>query len=105
MGSGVINVKGDTIIPFLYTNLRYAGNNLFTADNGRGGEDEYTLIDMHNKVLLKTKKFALYATSYQCGLLNVRTNNKSKSGFIDLQGILIIKDKYDMIYDFEAIEP
>jgi hypothetical protein len=100
-GSGVITIKGETVIPFKYTNFKYAGAGFFTADDGGGDDRETQLINIHNQVLFRSKKYGMPATKVQLGLLNIRTNGLRKSGFIDTTGKLVIPDKYDMIWGFE----
>ena len=105
IGDGVIDLKGNIVIPFNYTNLRFIGHNLFSADDGGGDYGEAQVIDMDNNILIKTKKFALPNTKYEFGLLHVRTNRLSKSGFVDLKGNWVIKDKYEMVGDFTSTNP
>lgn len=104
-GDGVIDINGKTIIPFNYTNLNYIGNSLFVANDGGGNEGEVQLFTMENKLLFKTNKFGMPAPEYEFGLLHVRTNKLRKSGFVDINGNWVIKDKYDMVSDFESTNP
>jgi hypothetical protein len=44
---------------------------------------------------------AMPLPQYEYGLLHVRTNRLRKSGFVNVKGEWVIKDKYDMVWDFE----
>ena len=103
-GAGVINSKGETIIPFKYANLHYAGDSLFTANDGRGKGGESMVVDIHNNVLFRTKKYFIPELGYEFGLLHIRNYSTNKEGLIDARGNMVIKDKYDMIVAFEATE-
>ncbi|WP_046367244.1 WG repeat-containing protein [Flavihumibacter petaseus] len=99
-GSGVIDESGKTIVPFNYTNLESIGNNLFVANDGNHHEGEVQLISLDNKILFRSTSLAMPAPRYEFGLIHVRTNHLTKSGFIDTKGNWIIRDKYDMVWDF-----
>jgi hypothetical protein len=102
-GTGVITEDGKTVLPFTYTNLMSLGHDLFVADEGRRITQ---LITIDNKILITTTEYSIpNFSSYQYGLLHVRTNKFSKSGCIDINGKWIIKDNYDMLSDFGSTRP
>jgi hypothetical protein len=104
-GDGVIDIYGKTVIPFDYSNLNFIGKNLFVSNDGAGNTGEVQLININNKVLFATTKFAIPSPKYEYGLIGVRTKGMTKSGFVDTSGTWIIKDKYDMVWDFETTDP
>ena len=103
LGDGVINLTGDTIIPFVYTNLRYAGNGVLIASDGRGRESVTTVLNLKNEVLIKTKH-DFFTPEYKYGMLRTRTTNSNKCGFLNLKGEFVIKPEYDMILPFVPTE-
>lgn len=104
-GTGVITMEGRMLLPFQYNNLRYIEPDIFMATEDGGNDEEIVLLDSNNHILLQTDKFAMPLPRFQFGLLSVRTHNLTKSGFINLQGKMLIPDKYDMIWDFEPTDP
>jgi hypothetical protein len=102
-GEGVIDNKGKTIIPFEYTNLRYIGNNLFKADGGRCTGCEVKVIDINNKILIQSKTFDISDGMNSQEMMIFRVNGTNKFGCINTRGEIVIKAKYDMISEFEAL--
>lgn len=98
IGSGILDVKGEVVIPFQYSNLHYFGNGLFSSN---GSDDEkIKVINLNNEVLIDTDAFAMPSSKYFLGLIDVRTEQLMKSGFVDERGNWVIQPIYDMIWDF-----
>jgi len=106
LASGVIDKKGNELLPFSYTILHYAGHDLLIGEIGdEPGKNEINLINGQGRTLFKTTRFTVNDLTYNYGLLPVRTNNQTKSGFVNIHGNWVIPDKYDMVWDFESTRP
>ncbi len=102
-GEGVVDIHGKTVISFIYYELAYAGNGLFTAKDLHA-PNTYLVIDINNKVLLTTNKYEMLPTKSKYGSLNIY-NHHDKSGFINLDGEPVIMSKYHSIGYFKTTNP
>jgi hypothetical protein len=101
---GLINIKGDTLIPFEYARLEYAGQGLFIAAKKSG--DPWLLIDQHNKVLARLdSRLDIEIPRLQHGLLRTRHFVTHNFGFINRTGKPVVPNRYQMIYYFEPSRP
>ncbi len=97
---GVIDMKGNTIVPFLYESIRPANENYLLV-----GEQEkmnsslrkFTYLDMHGKDVFGINFEA--ANRFQEGLAAVKKNGKW--GVINQSGQLIISFRFDRIDPFD----
>jgi len=101
VGKGVIDGKGDTIIPFQYKNLLYVGAGFFAA----GEIDVAQLIDSKGNTIMKTTNFGLSWLRYQYGLLRVWDRRLSRIGYTDIHGNWLIGARYNSVSEFESTRP
>ena len=87
---GVIDLKGNTIIPFNYTRL-YLSDIIIRVQKN----NEYIVFDRGGKPL---NTFSYAASNFSNGLAYAIKNNKR--GFIDKTGKTVIPFEYDGVYNF-----
>ena len=90
--SGVINKKGDTVVPLDYSYLEFCESNL--ARGYLNGND-LCYIDLRGKVVLNLKDYK-QSWGFHDGLAGVE-NHSGKWGFINKEGKLVIDFLYDKI--------
>lgn len=95
---GVVDVSGNQIIPFEYSRIRYAGNNIFIVGIiDKSGRMQSGFIHANGSNIWGIELEEAYG--YKMGLAPVRKNGKW--GFIDKKGALVIPFKYDDSRDFD----
>ena len=88
--SGYINIKQDTLIPFIYNDLSVFSHGLAPANkNGK-----YGFIDREGKVII-TFKYENESHFYKCRLARAKLNGKY--GFIDQSGNEIIPIQFEKV--------
>ena len=102
---GLINIKGEVIIPLLYESLNEAGDYIIVSNTIPKVGSRYGIIDQKGKVVLELK----YKSIYFCGnnLFSINTNNLPKSTVNDCKlysltsNSFLTKDSFDSINQVE----
>ena len=96
---GVVDVLGNSIIPFEYSSLSYAGDSIFIISIWDRSTEKWKRGFKHasGKLIYGIELEGAYG--YNMGLASVKKNGKW--GFIDKKGNLVIPFKYDDSRDFE----
>ncbi len=102
---GLINIKGEVIIPLLYESLNEAGDYIIVSNTIPKVGSRYGIIDQKGKVVLELK----YKSIYFCGnnLFSINTNNLPKSTVNDCKlysltsNSFLTKDSFDSIIQVE----
>ncbi len=88
---GLIDTKGNTLIPFIYDNLVYLGDLCVATKNKKQG-----LISLKNEILLDFK----YDKIQRLGKTHLKLISKDKVGLASLDGKLILMPVLDDITEF-----
>ena len=102
---GLINIKGEVVIPLLYESLNEAGDYIIVSNTIPKVGSRYGIIDQKGKVVLELK----YKSIYFCGnnLFSINTNNLPKSTVNDCKlysltsNSFLTKDSFDSINQVE----
>ena len=102
---GLINIKGEVVIPLLYESLNEAGDYIIVSNTIPKVGSRYGIIDQKGKVVLELK----YKSIYFCGnnLFSINTNNLPKSTVNDCKlysltsNSFLTKDSFDSIIQVE----
>ena len=102
---GLINIKGEVVIPLLYESLNEAGDYIIVSNTIPKVGSRYGIIDQKGKVVLELK----YKSIYFCGnnLFSINTNNLPKSTVSDCKlysltsNSFLTKDSFDSINQVE----
>ena len=102
---GLINKKGEVVIPLLYESLNEAGDYIIVSNTIPKVGSRYGIIDQKGKVVLELK----YKSIYFCGnnLFSINTNNLPKSTVNDCKlysltsNSFLTKDSFDSINQVE----
>ena len=102
---GLINIKGEVVIPLLYESLNEAGDYIIVSNTIPKMGSRYGIIDQKGKVVLELK----YKSIYFCGnnLFSINTNNLPKSTVNDCKlysltsNSFLTKDSFDSINQVE----
>jgi tetratricopeptide (TPR) repeat protein len=102
---GLINIKGEVIIPLLYESLNEAGDYIIVSNTIPKVGSRYGIIDQKGKVVLELK----YKNIDFCGnnLFSINTNNLPKSTVSDCKlysltsNSFLTKDSFDSINQVE----
>ena len=100
---GAVNLKGETIIPHIYTALRPFKNAKAKAQ--KDGK-YWGIIDKNNKVIVPLKIACSKLADFKNGIaaiFQVDTAGKTTMGYADTKANFIIPPEYDYIENFDSI--
>lgn len=86
---GIIDTKGELVVDFIYEDLNYQGDNLYTAKLN----DKYGSIDLNQNVIIDFQYDSLYGSNFCNGTFQAELNGKL--GIIDENNKIVFDFKYE----------